>query len=121
MDLALDYLARTTHEQNVAAAVRITAYRRRVAERRALEAHDRAHSTRITSARADRSWWWRLGTRPFSQVGRDGRRRPHGPDDFTQNPDDFTDGKEVRDVRDHARAWTACSHGGHVGAGAVRP
>lgn len=37
MDLAYDYLARTTHERNVAAADRINAYRRRVAERRALE------------------------------------------------------------------------------------
>ena len=60
MDLALDYLARTTHEQNVAAAVRITAYRRRVAERRALEAQSAERtSTEITSARADRSWWSR--------------------------------------------------------------
>ncbi len=38
MDLAYGYLASTTHERNVAAADRINAYRRRVAERRALEA-----------------------------------------------------------------------------------
>lgn len=60
MDLALDYLARTTHEQNVAAAVRINAYRRRVAERRALEAQSAERtSTEMASARADRSWWSR--------------------------------------------------------------
>jgi hypothetical protein len=38
MDLAYGYLASATHERNVAAADRINAYRRRVAERRALEA-----------------------------------------------------------------------------------
>ena len=38
MDLAYGYLASSTHEGNVAAADRINAYWRRVAERRALEA-----------------------------------------------------------------------------------
>jgi hypothetical protein len=57
MDLALDYLARTTHERNVAAADRINAYRRRVAERRALEAEARAGTSPATDvARAARSF-----------------------------------------------------------------
>ena len=57
MDLAHGYLASTTHERNVAAADRINAYRRRVGERRALEAASREKtSAEITSARADRFW-----------------------------------------------------------------
>ena len=61
MDLANGYLAHTMHEQNLAAADRINAYRRRVAERRALEAQSTsAASTEITSAGADRSRWDRM-------------------------------------------------------------
>ena len=60
MDLAFDYLARTTHEQNVAAAERLTAYRRRVAERRALVATSGENaSTDRTSAQAVQSSWSR--------------------------------------------------------------
>lgn len=60
MDLAFDYLARTTHEHNVAAAERITAYRRRVAERRALEAvSGEKRSPESTSAQAVQSSWSR--------------------------------------------------------------
>ena len=50
MDLAYGYLASTTHERNVAAADRINAYRRRVAERRALEAETRAAASAATDA-----------------------------------------------------------------------
>ena len=63
MDLANGYLAHTMHEQNLAAADRINAYRRRVAERRALEAQSAsasAASTEITSAGPDRSRWDRM-------------------------------------------------------------
>ena len=57
MDLAYGYLASTTHERNVAAADRINAYRRRVAERRALEAMSGENpSPDRTSARAVDSW-----------------------------------------------------------------
>ena len=65
MDLAYDYLARTTHERNVAAADRINAYRRRVAERRALEATAEAIapenlSPESTPAQAIHSSWSRV-------------------------------------------------------------
>ena len=58
MDLAYGYLASTTHERNVAAADRINAYRRRVAERRALEAMSGENgSPDSTSAQGvDSSW-----------------------------------------------------------------
>ena len=60
MDLAYDYLARTTHERNVAAADRINAYRRRVAERRALEAQSGENgSPDRTSAQAALPSWSR--------------------------------------------------------------
>ena len=60
MDLAYDYLARTTHQLNVDAAERITAYRRRVAERRALEAMSAENgSPDRTSAQAVPSSWSR--------------------------------------------------------------
>lgn len=60
MDLAYDYLALTTHERNVAAADRINAYRRRVAERRALEAASSANtSPDRPSAQAAHSTWTR--------------------------------------------------------------
>ena len=58
MDLANGYLAHTMHEQNLAAADRINAYRRRVAERRALEAQ--AASAPAPSAGPDRSRWDRM-------------------------------------------------------------
>ena len=58
MDLANGYLAHTMHEQNLAAADRINAYRRRVAERRALEAQ--SASAPATSAVPDRSRWDRM-------------------------------------------------------------
>ena len=61
MDLANGYLAHTMHEQNLAAADRINAYRRRVAERRALEAQAASTtSTELTSAAPDRSRWERM-------------------------------------------------------------
>lgn len=61
MDLANGYLAHTMHEQNLAAADRINAYRRRVAERRALEAQSASTaSTEIASAAPDRSRWDRM-------------------------------------------------------------
>ncbi|WP_159601997.1 hypothetical protein [Agromyces humi] len=61
MDLANGYLAHTMHEQNLAAADRINAYRRRVAERRALEAQSAsAASTALTPAGPDRSRWDRM-------------------------------------------------------------
>ena len=60
MDLAYDYLARTTYERNVAAADRINAYRRRVAERRALEARSGENrSPESASAQAVDSTWSR--------------------------------------------------------------
>ena len=60
MDLAYGYLASTTHERNVAAADRINAYRRRVAERRALEARSGENrSPDRTSAQAVHSSWSR--------------------------------------------------------------
>ena len=60
MDLAYGYLASATHEGNVAAADRIYAYRRRVAERRALETtSDENTSPDRTSAQAVRSTWSR--------------------------------------------------------------
>ena len=58
MDLANGYLAHTMHEQNLAAADRINAYRRRVAERRAPEAQ--SASAPATSAAPDRSRWDRM-------------------------------------------------------------
>lgn len=58
MDLAYDYLAGTTHERNVAAAERITAYRRRVAERRAFDTTSGENrSPDRTSAQPDNSSW----------------------------------------------------------------
>ena len=42
--------AHTMHEQNLAAADRINAYRRRVAERRALEAETRTAASAATDA-----------------------------------------------------------------------
>ena len=60
MDLAYGYLASATHERNVAAADRINAYRRRVAERRALETtSDENTSPDRTSAQAVLSTWSR--------------------------------------------------------------
>jgi hypothetical protein len=60
MDLAYGYLASTTHERNVAAADRINAYRRRVAERRALEAMSGENSSPDpTSAQALHPSWSR--------------------------------------------------------------
>ena len=60
MDLAYGYLASTTHERNVAAADRINAYRRMVAERRAIEAgSDENTSPDRTSAQAVHSTWTR--------------------------------------------------------------
>jgi len=58
MDLAYGYLASTTHERNVAAADRINAYRRRVAERRALEAASGENGTpdRTSAQTVDSSW-----------------------------------------------------------------
>ena len=56
MDLALDYLARTTHDQNAAAADRVNEYRRMVAERRALD----TMSPEIASAQAAHLWWFRV-------------------------------------------------------------
>jgi hypothetical protein len=61
MDLANGYLAHTMHEQNLAAADRINAYRRRIAERRALEAQSAAStSASPTSGGADHSRWDRM-------------------------------------------------------------
>lgn len=74
MDLAYDFLARTTHERNVAAAERITAYRRRLAERRALEATAAENgSPDRTSAQAVPSSWSRA-------LGALTPRRSHGHD-----------------------------------------
>ena len=74
MDLAHGYLAATTHEHNVAAADRINAYRRRVAERRALEAKSGENTSPVsTSARAvDAAWSRALRALPPS--------RSHGHD-----------------------------------------
>jgi hypothetical protein len=64
MDLANGYLAHTMHEQNLAAADRINAYRRRVAERREFEAQAASNasdaSTGITPVGHDRSRWDRM-------------------------------------------------------------
>ena len=58
MDLAYGYLASATHERNVAAADRINAYRRRVAERRALEttSDENTSPDRTTARTVDSSW-----------------------------------------------------------------
>src|SRR4029453_10599067 len=58
MDLAVDYLAHSTHERNVAAAERINAYRRRVAERRALEAMSGENTSpdRTSTQSVDSTW-----------------------------------------------------------------
>ena len=58
MDLAYGYLASATHERNVAAADRINAYRRRVAERRALEAMSGENGSpdRTSAQPVDSSW-----------------------------------------------------------------
>ena len=70
MDLALDYLARTTHEQHVAAADRVNEYRRIAAERRALATASpdtaRADITQVGAVDAVHAWWFRalLGVRP---------------------------------------------------------
>ena len=61
MDLAYGYLASTIHEHNVAAADRINAYRRRVAERRALETTSGEDGSPSTTAQTvDSSWSWAL-------------------------------------------------------------
>lgn len=72
MDLAFDYLARSTHEQNVAAADRVNEYRRIAAERRALAttSPDTARPE-FTEFDAAHAWWVRaLLARPI---------RSHGP------------------------------------------
>ena len=58
MDLAYGYLASATHERNVAAADRINAYLRRVAERRALEATSGENGSpdRTSAQTVDSSW-----------------------------------------------------------------
>ena len=75
MDLALDYLARTTHEQDVAAADRVNEYRRIAAERRALATASPATAPDITqlhAADAVHAWWFRalLVVRPTPARGR---------------------------------------------------
>jgi len=76
MDLALDYLARTTHEQHVAAADRVNEYRRIAAERRALATASpdtaRADITPFDAVDAVHAWWFRalLVVRPAPSHGR---------------------------------------------------
>ena len=76
MDLALDYLARTTHEQHVAAADRVNEYRRIAAERRALATTTpdaaRPDITQLDAADAVHAWWFRalLVVRPTPSHGR---------------------------------------------------
>ena len=80
MDLAYGYLASATHERNVAAADRINAYRRRVAERRALETtSDENTSPDRTSAQAVRSTW----SRPLRALA---PSRSHGHDALPGRP-----------------------------------
>ena len=76
MDLALDYLARTTHEQHVAAADRVNEYRRIAAERRALATAlpdaARPDVTQLDAVDAVHAWWFRalLVVRPTPSHGR---------------------------------------------------
>ena len=75
MDLALSYLARTTHEHNVAAADRVNVYRRIAAERRALATTStdtaRPDVTRLDAVDAVHAWWFRalLVVRPTPSHG----------------------------------------------------
>ena len=76
MDLALDYLATTTHNQNVAAADRVNEYRRIAAERRALATSSpdtaRPDITQVDAVDAVHAWWFRalLVVRPAPSHGR---------------------------------------------------
>lgn len=79
MDLALDYLARTSHEHNVAAADRVNEYRRIAAERRALATAspdtarpDITQLDAVDAVDAVHAWWFRalLVVRPTPSHGR---------------------------------------------------